>query len=175
MKYRFQLKEHIWPNLIWQPLVAVIFLSIILIFMNHFTQSSILWAVGTGALASSCFIVFGKPSSAHSMPHKIIGGYIIGILSGVIFHLIAVHFQTAGFHLLGNEDFQMLGITAALSAGFCLVLMSVLKLEHPPAAGMALVLTIELQDYSDILIVLIAAIILASIRWFLRRRLVDLS
>jgi len=164
-----------WLNYLWQPALAVVFLTVVLFFMNRYTMSDVLWAVGAGSLASSCFIVFGNPSSSSSLPLKIIGGYVIGIVSGVIFRLIAMHIHDLPHGFLGTPYFHFAGVLAAFCAGTCLFFMSVLKLQHPPAAGMALVLVVDMRDYKVVFIVFIAALILASLRRLLCHHLKDLA
>jgi len=169
------LNKKTWFHFLWQPAFAVVFLCVVLFFMNRYTTSDLLWAVGAGALASSCFIVFGKPSSSTAKPFKIIGGYVLGILVGVIFHSIALHFHDLPAGFLGTVHFHTVGLIAAICTGVCLLLMSLLRLEHPPAAGVSLVLVIDLRDYYVVFIVFIAAIILAGIRHLLCHRLIDLA
>ncbi len=169
------LRQHTWSNLIWQTAIAVIFICVVLFFMNHLAESDVLWAVGAGSLSSSCFIVFGKPSSPPAMPYKIVGGYIIGILSGILLHFIAGFFHDFNCSFLGTVQYHVVGMMAALAIGLCLIFMSLFRVEHPPAAGMALVLVIDMKDYNIIFVVLIFAIALALIRRMLRRHLIDLT
>lgn len=167
-------QKHTWSNLIWQPLIAVFFVMFILFFMDHFANSDVLWAVGAGSLSSSCYIVFGKPSSSAADPKRIVGGYLIGILTGIVLRLLTMHFHDFQCGFLGTPHFHVIGVVAAFSVGLCLFFMSLLKLEHPPAAGMALVLLVDMRDYGEILLIILSAFLLAFIRYFLRKRLVDL-
>lgn len=169
------MNKHPWSHLIWQPLVAIIFVIFILFFMNHFANSDVLWAVGAGSLSSSSYIVFGKPSCAAAQPKKIIGGYLVGILTGFSLRIITMQFHDFECMLLGTPHFHLIALVAAVSVGLSLFFMALLKLEHPPAAGMALVLVIDMRDYNEILIVVIAAMLLALIHRLFSRRLVDLT
>ena len=54
--------KHTWPNLIWQPSVAIIFVLLVLFVMGHFASGDVLWAVGAGSLSSSSYIVLGITS-----------------------------------------------------------------------------------------------------------------
>lgn len=169
------MKKHTWSNLIWQPLLAVIFISIVLFFMDHYSTSDVLWAVGAGSLSSSSYIVFGSPSLKSALPEKIIGGYVIGILTGFLlrFAIMYSHHHECG--LFGMPNFYMIAFLAAISVGLCLFFMALLRVQHPPAAGMALILVIDMRDYIEILIVLLASLLLAIVRYALRNRLVDLT
>jgi len=167
-------RKHTWSNLIWQPLLAMVFIALVLFFMNHFSTSDVLWAVGAGSLSSSCYIVFGNPTLKASEPRKIIGGYFIGIFTGFILRFAIMYFHEHDCGLFGTPHFYVVAILAAISVSLCLFFMSLLKVQHPPAAGMALVLVIDMRDYDEILIVVIAAFLLALIRYIFRSRLVDL-
>lgn len=166
--------DHDWLNLLWQPLLAIVFLLAILFTLNAYAETKILWAVGAGSLASSSFLVFGQPSSPASRPVKLIGGFLIGIVSGEIMRLLAAY----AFNFTGNwataPDFHMVGVLAALSVGLCLVLMALLKMQHPPAAGMSMVLVLDVRGYYVIAIIIVAAIVLATLRALLDRWLRDL-
>lgn len=167
-------KKHTWPNYLWQPLLAIIFVVFVLFFMNHFSHSDVLWAVGAGSLSSSCYIIFGHPSSPSAQPKKVIGGYFIGIITGFILRILSMGLHDYNRNFLGTPHFHVIGVIAAISVGLCLFLMSITKLEHPPAAGMALVLVIDMHDYNEIVLVIIAALLLAVIHRLLCRKLVDL-
>ncbi|MCB1827036.1 MAG: HPP family protein [Coxiellaceae bacterium] len=164
-----------WAHLIWQPLIAVMFVIVVLLFMDHFASSDVLWAVGAGALSSSSYIVFGKPSGASAQPKNILGGYLVGIIVGFLLRIVIMHLHDLDCGFLGTAHFHLIGLIAAFSVGMSLFVMSLLKFEHPPAAGMALVLVIDMRDYDEILLVLIAAVLLAIIRRLLSKKLVDLA
>ena len=169
------MNKYSWSHLIWQPLVAIVFVVLVLFFMNHFANSDVLWAVGAGSLSSSSYIVFGKSSSAAAQPKKIIGGYLVGILTGFALRVITMQFHDFECMLLGTPHFHLIALVAAVSVGLSLFFMALLKLEHPPAEGMALVLVIDMRDYDELLVLIIAAILLALIHRLFSRRLLDLT
>lgn len=175
MNTKLSSKRRPWPNLIWQPILAVIFICVVLFVMNNLARTTLLWAVGAGALSSSSFIVFGKPSLRSAMPLKIIGGYMVGIFCGVILHLLYIQFHIFEAGFIQTSNYHVLGMFAALATGLCLFFMSLLRVEHPPAAGMALVLVIDLQDYDIVLVVIVAALVLGLLRQLLCKKLVDLA
>ncbi len=169
--------KHNWPNLIWQPLAAILFLWVVLICLDQLATSQILWAVGAGSLASSSYIVFGKPHGPTAIPLRIIGGYLVGIATGGLMRLASVYVFPVFAGTMFNvhpQAMQLVGVAAALSVGLSLFFMVLLRLEHPPAAGMALVLVLDVRDYYVVYVVIIAAIILALLRMLLRRYLQDL-
>lgn len=166
--------KHLWPNLIWQPLTAVIFICVVLFFLNRISQSDLLWAVGAGALSSSCYIVFGRPSSITADPWNIIGGYLIGMVSGELIRLLSIQTYPVTMDFMNNPYFHIMGMFAAISVGLALVVMAVLNLEHPPAAGLALVLVLDVRDYRVLAVIFVAVIALTVIRVGLRKYLLDL-
>ena len=166
--------KHTWPNLIWQPSVAIIFVLLVLFVMGHFASGDVLWAVGAGSLSSSSYIVFGQPSNSSGEPKKIVGGYLVGILTGFILRILIMQIHNLESSFPGTSHFYFIGFIAAISVGICLFFMALLRLEHPPAAGMALVLVIDMHDYNEIVIVIMAAFLLALIRRFLSKQLIDL-
>lgn len=171
----WQHKQHTWVNLIWQPLCAMVFLCCVLFVLNVFSTSPILWAVGAGSLASSCYVVFGKPQSSAAIPQRMIGGYLVGIVTGVGIRYLAIHFDLFHGFVLGEPHMQAVGLLAAISVGLALILMILLQFEHPPAAGMTLVLVLEVRDYRTVTIVFVAAVILALLHFLLRPYLRDLT
>lgn len=161
-------------NLILQPLLATVFILLVLFFMNRFSDSDVLWAVGAGSLSSSCYTVFGKPSSPIAQPTKLIGGYLIGIVTGFTLRFVSMGIHDMQCAFFGTNHFHIIAIIAAISVGLCLFFMAIFKLEHPPAAGMALVLVIDMRENNEIFLVILAVLFLALLHRLLRRKLVDL-
>ena len=161
-------------HLILQPLMAIVFVCIALYCFRIVSSSTILWAVGAGALSSSCYIVFGRPNCNPAKPINIIGGYLIGILCGEAVRLLLLSLNIYGGDFFTAIHFHYMGMLASISVGLCLYIMALLKLEHPPAAGMALVLVLDLHDYIVLFIIMGAAFVLAGIRKVLGDRLVSL-
>lgn len=152
----------------FQPLIIFVFLFLILVVFYQTAHSTILWAVGAGSLASSAFILFSKPSAVSAHPFHLAFSYIIAILSGVFFHFIAITVLSSG------EPYIWMSFFAALSVITCFYAMYYWKLEHPPAAGMALVCVIDLQDIMTLVIIVFAVVVLISTRLLLRSYLRDL-
>ncbi len=164
-----------WSNLVWQPLCATLFLFSVLICFKIFSASSFLWAVGAGSLASSCYIVFGSPSSHAAEPKVIILGYIIGIVSGeAVRFLIQSQTSMPNEFLIHTDYFYWYSLLAVISVTLTLYAMSIFKVKHPPAAGIALVLVLESCNWSILFIIFLAALVLAWIKLFLNDYLIDL-
>ncbi len=174
MSFEINNNRRNWENYIWQPLLAVIFVCAVLFFLKQTAHSMILWAVGASSLSSSALIVCSHPSSKTSRAVNIIGGYIIGIFVGELLRTIVVQFEPIVKGFLMDPSYQMLVFAAAIAVGISILLMSLLKVRHPPAAGIALVLVIDIRDYSVLIIIFIAAVVLALLRLLLRKELCDL-
>ena len=162
-------KLYTWPNLIWQSLLAVVFMCLVLFSLNEVANSNILWAVGAGALASSSYLVFGKPHAPSAEPVKIIGGYLVAILVGGIIRFFYNQFPFFQANLMGLSHFHVIGMLAAIAVGLTLVFMVLLKIEHPPAAGMALALVLDVHEFDVVFVVFFAMLLLASLRQILKK------
>ncbi len=168
------MRAYPWFNLIWQSLLATIFTGWILFFMNYFANSNVLWAVGAGSLSSSSYIIFSKPSTAPAAFKNILSGYLIGIITGIILYIVKMSLGFFNYGILEMPYSYIIGIMAASSVGLCLFIMALFKVEHPPAAGVALVLVVDIYNYNEIIFIIVAALLLAMTHYCLRNKLVDL-
>lgn len=156
-------------HLICQTAFAMVFIFCVLISLDHVAANQLIWAAGTGSLASSSYCVFCTPDSLVAQPKRIIGGYIIGMFSGESMRLLLLF-----AHLSAHFGANGIVFAAVASVGLALILMVLLRLEHPPAAGLAVVLVIDVQSYAPVLVILAAAIVLACIRSLMRNKLMPL-
>ncbi len=148
-----------------QSLLAVIAIAIILYFVEVLTHAAIVAALG-----SSTFVVFAMPHSISAQPRRLIGGHIIGLISGSIFYFA---FLNGPFgELAANWEFISWGVYA-LAVGLSIFLMAITNTEHAPAAGTALGVVAG-WSYPIVVFVLASAVSLAIIRRLLRRYLRDL-
>lgn len=166
-------KRRFW-HLILQPLAAVLFLFSALIVFHEVAVSTLLWALGAGSLASSTYTVFGKPSSKAARPFCMVNAYLLALLVSVI-----VRFVAEGFFLLHQGPIVATpslwtGFMGAVAVGCSLFLMAIFGLEHPPAAGMSLVLVLDVHSYETLLVIVGFSCLLAIIRWVFDRWLTDI-
>lgn len=155
-------------NYIFQPAIIFIFLFIILNLFYHTAQSDVLWAVGSGSLASSAFTVFLRPSAISAHPLRLIVAYVIAILCGMLLHVVGEDLLYAG------HTFVWMSFLASAAVIVCVYLMFWLKVEHPPAVGMALVFVIDLKDYRTSILIIAAITVLVLLKLALNRKLSDL-
>lgn len=173
--FKINLKENCW-HIILQLLTCMIFVWFVLLSLDYVTPLPLLWAVGASSLASSAYTVFAIPHSHVGSPRRIIGGYFIGILVGVLLH--ALYLYLMGDHLSDSDWLRHMHtawMAGGITVGVSMILMVLLDMEHPPAAGVSLVMALEVRHETTLLVIFMLALLLAGIRWVFRRQLINLS
>ena len=153
-------------HLLIQASAALVFMWLVLIGLDAIAASKIIWAAGASSLASSTYIVFCTPKAVSAKPQKIMGGYLIAMFCGEGIRLLA--------NLSEHSSIHIFEIAAAVSLGLAFLLMVLLKAEHPPAAGLAVVMVLDIRNLMALGIILFAVIILLLIRIIFRHQLCDL-
>ena len=162
-------------HFVFQVLSAIIFMAIVLFFMSLDSTSQILWAVGSGSLASSIFIVFTIPNSISAQPRRVLGGYLIAILVGVLIHfLLGNIFNLVSQHFI-LENTKVFWVSSAIAIGLVMVLMVILDCQHPPAAGISIVLVLNIQEYYTLAVIGLSVIFLMLIKHVFRNYLINLA
>jgi CBS-domain-containing membrane protein len=157
-------EERIWVNYLLQSLLATASLFIVLL---------VLWLatpVIVAALGATAFVVFAMPKNVTAQPRNVVGGHIVGVLSGGVCGAL--------FMLFGNGSDFLHIIIASSSVGLAVFAMVVTDTEHPPGCSTSLGLIVHSSVVFDIVLyggfILISASILAGIKHALNPRLVDL-
>ncbi len=109
-----------WKNYVFQSFFATVAIFFVLLFLT------LQHAVIVASIGASAFIVFAMPNSITAKPRNVIGGHIVGVLSGVLFGLIP---HSLFLHPL---------VVYPLSVGLSIFIMVVTDTEHSPASGTAL-------------------------------------
>ena len=154
IRYKF---KKLWIYYIWQSLLASIALFIIVIALGK-DQMVLISAMGATA-----FIVFALPKAASAQTRNVIGGHLVGLGVGYLFHLISMSYL----------------IEYPLVVGIAIFLMVALDFEHPPAVGTALAVvmnegSLNVRDLNIFVTVMIGAVVLSQCRYYLRGHLKDL-
>ncbi len=149
-----------------QSLLAVVAVTVILLFVEVLTHAAIVAALG-----SSAFVVFAMPHSATAQPRRLIGGHVVGLLSGTFWYYVFLAGPLGS--LIAGWEFTALFVYA-LAVGLSIFLMAVTNTEHPPAAGTALGIVAHTWSYQIVISILVGAISLAIVRRLLRGYLRDL-
>jgi len=142
-------------------LVALCAMTFILISLKTISSNVILGAIGASSLASSVFIAFSLPDCASAHPRRMIGSYLISIIVGVIFYYIGTYFILIHDYLSFSLIYEIMGAFAVTTT---MLMMILLSLEHPPAAGLALGLVLEPWEFRTLTIIIGAIIATAIIK-----------
>lgn len=146
-----------------QSLMATCSLVIILLTLDIAFHTVIIAAFG-----ATSFIVFAMPNQITSNPRRIIGGYIVGIIVGMVFHYIS----NSMYSIISHH--AIYSVAVALAVGLSLLLMVLTNTEHPPAADVTLGLVLEGYTFSSLGVILLGVIALVIIKKLMSRWLIDL-
>ena len=146
-----------WKNYILQSLLATltIFIVLLLLSMEH--------AVVIASIGATSFIVFAMPKSITARPRNVIGGHMVGLISGSLFSLIPSH------------SFLFSITLYSLAVGLSIFMMVVTDTEHPPAAGTALGVVVQGFSLNVAFAVITSSLILSAVHHILRPVLRDLT
>jgi CBS-domain-containing membrane protein len=150
---------------IFQCLIATVAILVILIFLDFLNEAAIIASLG-----ASVFIIFTMPTSYSSEPRRLIGGYTVGLTTGIILYLISKIVQ----NMIGESQILLI-IFGALAVGVAIFIMAITNTEHAPAAGISLGLMINQWDYITIIFIICAITFLCVIRKILKPLLMDLT
>jgi len=151
---------------IFQCILATLTILAVLFFLDVLTETAIIAALG-----ASAFVVFAIPTSYSSDPRRLIGGYMVGIIVGMICFYISTMFPASNFFT--NTEMSLI-IFGAIAVGVAIFIMAITNTEHPPAAGIALGLVINSWSWMTIVFILCAIIWLSGVRKALKPYLMDL-
>lgn len=146
--------------------ITTLAVLLVLLFLNTIEHTAIIAALG-----ASIFVVFIMPKSYSSKPRQFIGGYAICILIGILCHYLSIASLENLQFMTERSSFIIFG---SLSVGLSVLLMTITNTEHPPAAGIALGLILNMWDYHTILFIIGAVAIIATIKAMLEPILIDL-
>jgi len=148
---------------ILQCLMATAAVVVILFAIDSMFHEVILASFGATA-----FLVFAMPHLRTSQPRSVLGGYVIGMILGVVlFHAASGLYDFLGYHWI-------FVIMAGVAVGLSLLFMTMTNSEHPPSAGMALGLVLQGYTCESLIIIFASVIILMSIKHLLRNWLINL-
>lgn len=161
-------------NYVWQPIIAMIFFGVCLVFLNWVAKSEMLWVACAGALAASAYIVFAFPSSLSARWINILGGYVFGIVFGEILHFLAIFFEWVVAHTFTVPTMHVYEFTAFIGLLFTIWLMLLFRLSHPPVVVVVLAMMMEVNNYLLLLVTLLGAVLLTILKIVLYPALRDL-
>ena len=115
------------------------------------------------SIGATAFIVFAMPNNISAEPKRIIGGHLVGFFVGVCL---------AVFPFMDIIFFK--GLWFSASVGITILIMVVMDVEHPPAAGTALGMTLVGYTNSSSSAIIISVVVLAFIGYVSKPYLRDL-
>jgi CBS-domain-containing membrane protein len=137
---------------------------LLLLVLDAVTQTVLIAALG-----ASTFIAFAVPRSLHSGPRNLIGGYVVGILSGALMGTLNTIIDVSA-----NFDHALMIICGAIAISLAMFTMVVTRTEHPPAAALALGLVLNEWSWLTLGVVLLGVIGLSVIKQLVLPALLDL-
>ncbi|MCK4256753.1 HPP family protein [candidate division WOR-3 bacterium] len=146
-----------WKNYVFQSLFATLAIFIVLLTL------SLQEAVIIASIGATTFIVFAMPKSITAKPRNVIGGHLVGLISGSLCALIP--------HPLFLHSIMVY----SLAVGFSIFIMVITDTEHPPASGTALGVAIHGFSLGVTIAVIIRVVILSLIHHLFKRYLRDLT
>lgn len=147
----------LWKHYLYQSFLAavVVFIVLLLLTIEH--------AVIIASIGATAFIVFTMPRNITAKPRRVIGGHIVGLISGSLCALIPHSSTLASISVI------------ALAVGVSICLMVAIDVEHPPASGTALGVVLTGFTPSVMIAVLTSSIILSLAHTFCKKFLKDLT
>ncbi len=137
-----------WKNYVFQSFLATLTIFISLLFL------SMKYAVIIASIGATAFIVFAMPKSITANPKNVIGGHLVGLLSGCLCALIPC------------SSFLCSIFAYSFAVGLSIFIMVATDTEHPPASGTALGFAITGFDLNAAT-TLITSIIILSLAHYL--------
>ena len=137
---------------------------VLLLVLDAVTQTVLIAALG-----ASAFIAFAVPRSLHSGPRNMIGGYIVGLLAGVLMSTLKTMFA-----LSATVDHALMIVFGAIAISLAMFTMVVTRTEHPPAAALALGLVLNEWNLLTLGVVLAGVVALSLIKQLILPSLLDL-
>ena len=144
--------------------LAGIVVLLLLLVLDTVTQTVLIASLG-----ASAFIAFAVPRSKLSGHRHLIGGYVVGILAGVVMASLNNWIDPPG-----GWDHAVGGKFGVLAISFAMFLMVITRTEHPPAAALALGLVLNEWNFTTLLVVLAGVVLLSVIKRLVLPVLLDL-
>lgn len=157
-------RENFKRSLVQCTLAGAVVLLLLLV-LDAVTQTVLIAALG-----ASAFTAFAMPRSLHADTRHLVGGYVVGIVSGCLMSMLYSAFPIASITL----DHAMMIVFGALGMSLAMLLMIFTRTEHPPAAALALGLVLNEWNATTLVVILAGIIGLSLIKRLVLPALLDL-
>lgn len=154
------------PRYLIQCAMATVVIFSILVFLNIFTQTVLIAALG-----ATTFIAFTMPHVNSARPRYLVGGYAMGVVAGVLISLAVIAIESG---IEGEPPRILFMAGAALATGLAIFLMVLTDTEHPPAAGLALGFVLNPWDFKTVMVVLLGVAVISLIKESCKHQMIDL-
>jgi len=149
--------RQLWKHYIYQSLLATLVVFIVLLSL------SVEQAVIIASIGATAFIVFAMPGSVTAQPRRVIGGHLVGLLSGSVSAIIP------------QPTFLYSALIYSLAVGASIFIMVAIDVEHPPAAGTALGVAIRGFSPNVAVAIITSTVMLALAHQLLKPFMKDLT
>lgn len=119
-------------------------------------------AVIIASIGSTAFTVFAMPTSRTAAARSVVGGQLVGLLSGSLCAVIP------------HSSFLVSTLVYSLAVGLSVLVMAVTDTKHPPASGTALGVAMAGASWNCGLAVIAGVVLLSLLHHFLKPYLKDL-
>lgn len=156
---------------VFQVGLAAVALMLTLLAAELLPRLDVAEAVLISAMASTAFVLFIYPHSTHADPRHVIGGHAVAV--AVASPLAAFAHAVAGGGFLEGAPL-LFGFYAATAVGVAILLMALIGMEHPPAAGTALAFVVHGFAWDWMGFVVVGVLLMSGAHRLLRDRIHDL-
>jgi CBS-domain-containing membrane protein len=157
---------HYKYHYIAQCLMATMTVHYVLLFLNALSNAVVVASIGATA-----FVAFTSPHRRTSQPRYIMGGYAIGMVVSTLCYFLSVTGAIEHLPFFHRHAMEFFG---AISVGLTMFVMLLMKLEHPPAAGLALGLVLREWSPHTLLVTTAAIGVIVLFQTVLKKYLIDL-
>jgi CBS domain-containing membrane protein len=165
IKFNQHFRQH-KVQLVGQCMLATLIVLLTLVALNMFSNQIVIASIG-----STAFTVFTMPHRRFTRPRFIIGGYVVGILVGLVcFWLMEVLSINDYLRLTTYYD-EFFG---AVAVGMSIFIMVMFNVEHPPATALALGMIINTWTIYTLVTTVLAVMLILLCQYVLRHYLIDL-
>ena len=144
--------KKLWPNYLFQSALAGIAIFVIVVIVK---KENVVIISSIGATA---FISFAMPQSISAHARNVIGGHSLALVCGMIFTATVLPAY----------------IEFPLAISIAIFFMVALDVEHPPAAGTVLAVTINEVTPTNAVVILLSSVAITLCRHYMRNILKDL-
>jgi small-conductance mechanosensitive channel len=147
-----------------QSFILLVALGVIIMFDDFFGK------IIVASLGASSFILFATPLTKSSRSVVLIGSYIFGASSGILFNLLHANIPS-----LDSEQIRYaLVLACACAAAVATFLMAKAGFAHPPAAALAIGVTSGINPVQTGIAAVLSVLLLCVIRNILKKHLRNL-